>query len=564
MKGRDYQVFACDAAEQLLYQGQHPLTVMPTGSGKSYVIAELVRRTTQAHPATRSLVLSHSQELVESNARTIRRVWREAPVGIYCAGLKKKQAAQVTVASIQSVNLKLLKLLRQVHVCHVDEAHMIPPKADSTYGKLITELRLLCPHVAFCGYTATPYRLGLGSIMDAGVFTAVGADMSGIEPFGWLVQQGYLSMLIPRAAETEYDVSEVKTTAGDFNQKQLEAAVNGETITHRVVEEMITAAHDRNSWLIFAAGVAHVEHVTSVVNELGAPYGIQALALHSRLSPAQRRENIKRHERGEVRVLVNNGILTTGYDNPQIDFIGMTRPTQSPGLHVQMLGRGSRVVYAPGFDLSTVEGRLQAIAEGPKRNCLVLDFAGNVKRHGPINDVRPPRKKRGGGGAGAPYKTCHECQTIVHTSARLCPECGFCFPHSVKVEEQASNLELVTFQKQPEEKPAVEEREFRVRSMQMESRVPQDDPNADPYFCITYTCYEGGRRFMEFMSFDARDWRASAARRLWRARAYENKQNPPESVFDAVNRTADIRPVKRVVVRNRPGQYPKVVAVAYD
>ncbi len=101
-------------------------------------------------------------------------------------------------------------------------------------------------------------------------------------------------------------------------------------------------------------------------------------------------------------------MLTTGFDAPATDLIAMLRPTKSAGLYVQIVGRGCRL--APGKD-----------------NCLILDFAGNIARHGPIDAITPKRPGKGEP-EDAPVKTCPECKSIVHAAVRQCPDCGYVFP----------------------------------------------------------------------------------------------------------------------------------------
>jgi DNA repair protein RadD len=121
----------------------------------------------------------------------------------------------------------------------------------------------------------------------------------------------------------------------------------------------------------------------------------------------------------------------------------MLRPTQSPVLHVQSIGRGLRVVYADGHDVSTKEGRLAAIKAGPKQNCLVLDFAGNTARLGPINNVQVKKKGKGLEGGEPITKECPDCATIVHPSVKQCPVCGHEFKFEVKIGAVASTEELI-------------------------------------------------------------------------------------------------------------------------
>jgi DNA repair protein RadD len=121
--------------------------------------------------------------------------------------------------------------------------------------------------------------------------------------------------------------------------------------------------------------------------------------------------------------LTNANVLTTGFDAPSIDLVAMLRPTMSPGLYVQMAGRGLR------------------IADG-KTDCMVLDFAGVVEQHGPITAVRPPPKKGDKVGE-APVKVCDSCQEICHLSVKVCPSCGTPFPEPEKPALKLSNLDIM-------------------------------------------------------------------------------------------------------------------------
>ena len=110
-----------------------------------------------------------------------------------------------------------------------------------------------------------------------------------------------------------------------------------------------------------------------------------------------------------------------------------------------MCGRGTRCVYGEGFDLETQQGRLDAINAGPKQNCLVLDFAGNTRRLGPINApvIPKPRKKGDDNEGEAPVKACPECSTYVHTRTAVCEVCGFEFPPPEDVKTTAGTDEVM-------------------------------------------------------------------------------------------------------------------------
>ncbi|GIX15397.1 MAG: hypothetical protein KatS3mg118_3356 [Paracoccaceae bacterium] len=185
--------------------------------------------------------------------------------------------------------------------------------------------------------------------------------------------------------------------------------------------EVIAHGETRRSWLAFCSGVRHATHVAEEFRRRG----VSCATIFGKTPKDERDRIIAAFKRGEIRALASMGVLTTGFNAPAVDLIAMLRPTKSAGLYVQMAGRGTR------------------LAAG-KENCLVLDFAGNVRRHGPIDLVRP--KRPGGPGDGPPpTKICPECGTIVAIAALECPGCGFEFPgREVKLEPTASTLEVLS------------------------------------------------------------------------------------------------------------------------
>jgi DNA repair protein RadD len=140
---------------------------------------------------------------------------------------------------------------------------------------------------------------------------------------------------------------------------------------------------------------------------------------------AQREAIINDFKAGRIQCLTNANVLTTGFNAPAVDLIAMLRPTKSAGLYVQIVGRGCRL--APG-----------------KTDCLVLDFAGNIARHGPIDAIKPKTPKAGEDGD-APTKACPECDSIVHAAVRQCPDCGHMFPEpQIKIDAKASTLDILS------------------------------------------------------------------------------------------------------------------------
>lgn len=379
----------------------HPCISMPTGSGKSHVISGLCQDALTSWPETRVLVLSHVRELLEQDAAKILDAWPEAPLGICSAGLGRREFSEsITVAGIQTVRDRADDI-GHVDLVVVDEAHLISHQAQGGYRRLLGNLCKINPHLRLIGLTATPYRLGHGMITDKpALFDAL------IEPvtIEELVRLGYLAPLHSKLPQEKLSTAGVKIRGREYVQKDLQAAVADRDQTARIVRETIRLAGDRKSWLIFCVGVAHAEDITGELRRQGIPAETVLGATPTR----ERDEILARFRSGELRAVANVGVLSTGFDYPDIDLIAFCRPTLSPGLYCQMAGRGMRV-------------------KSHTDHCLVLDYAGNVSTHGPITAIEPPTRQGRITGE-APVKICPACQELCHLSAKECPACGELFP----------------------------------------------------------------------------------------------------------------------------------------
>lgn len=407
---REYQQRAIDQLYDWFNSNEsgNPCLVLPTGSGKSHIIAALVKDALTSWPETSVLMLTHQKELISQNAEKMREHWRNAPMGIYSASLKRRVLSEpITFAGIQSVRKKG-KLIGHVDLVIVDECHSINHDQVGGYRTLLSELLSINPALRIIGLSATPYRLGHGYIHEG--HDVIFDDL--IEPVSIeeLVNAGYLSTLRSKHTSLTLEADGVKKQGGDYVASELEKIVDTDDNNRTAVDETIKRAHDRKSWLFFCAGVHHAQNVAAILRE----NGINAACLTGDTAPSVRDQLLTDFKAGRIRALTNVNVLTTGFDYPGIDCIVMLRPTLSPGLYMQMAGRGMR------------------IADG-KDNCLVLDFAGNVSKHGPITHVQPPSKKRKGEGS-APTKKCEACQEIVAANCKICPECGFVFEVAPKVE----------------------------------------------------------------------------------------------------------------------------------
>jgi len=415
---RDYQQRTIDQLYAWFEAGNtgNPCLVLPTGAGKSHIIAALCKDALQSWPETRILMLTHVKELISQNAEKMRQHWPNAPMGIYSAGLGRKELGEpITFAGIQSVRTKA-KQIGHVDLIIIDEAHLVSHRDEGGYRTLLADLQAINPSLRIIGLTASPYRLGHGYITDKpAIFDAL------IEPVSIeeLIYKGYLSTLRSKLTATKLEVDGVHKRGGEYIESELQAKVDTADKNARVVQEIISLAGERRSWLMFCAGVDHAQHIKEALTE----QGIAAECVTGE-TPANERDRILRDfKAGRIKALSNANVLTTGFDAPGIDLIAMLRPTMSPGLYVQMAGRGLR------------------IADG-KTDCLVLDFAGVVEQHGPITAVRPPPKKGDKIGE-APVKVCDNCQEICHLSVRVCPSCGQPFPEPVRPALKLHNLDIM-------------------------------------------------------------------------------------------------------------------------
>jgi DNA repair protein RadD len=421
MQPRDYQIDAVKSVYSYFEnEAGNPIIAMPTGTGKSVVIAMLLQSIFLRYGAQKILILTHVKELIAQNCDKLLTLWPEAPAGIFSAGLNQKNySAPIVFAGVGSI-AKKAKLFKKVDLILIDECHLVSPNDETQYRYFIDDLKKINPAIKIIGLSATPWRLGLGSLTNGGLFTDLCFDITAMSEFNKLIADGFLSPLIPKRTSEQLDVSKVGTSAGEFKQGDLQIAVDKESITIAAIKETLKEANNRNHILVFASGVEHAINIKNKLIEMGE----SARVVHSKMSNDERDKNILSFKRGDCRFVVNNNVLTTGFDSPFIDCIVVLRPTKSPVLWVQMLGRGTRP------------------CEG-KANCLVLDFAGNTARLGPINDPVLPKPKGDKAGGAAPIKLCPNCATYNHATLRFCVSCNHEFKFEIKIKQTSGTHELI-------------------------------------------------------------------------------------------------------------------------
>jgi len=485
---RSYQIECVGSLYRYFEQKKgNPVCALPTGTGKSIVIAMFLESTLKQWHRQKILVLTHVKELIQQNYGKLLQVWPSAPAGVNSAGLGQRDTTQgIIFAGIGSVAKHAVSFGR-VDLIIIDEAHLVSPKDATMYRTFIQGLLAINPKLKVIGFTATPWRLGHGHIAEGedALFTDVCFDITGLEAFNRLIAEGFVSPLIPRQTNLLLDVDNVHMRGGDFIPGELQSAIDRDDITARALREAFELGAGRKHWLIFAAGIEHANNIADMMTEMGET----CHAIHSKMSDKERDRKIADFKAGRVRAVVNNNVLTTGFDFPAIDLIVMLRPTASTVLWVQMLGRGTRPSPETG-----------------KENCLVLDFSGNTRRLGPINDpVLPKRKGKKAGDA--PVKLCEACNTLNHASVRFCIFCGFEFQFDTKLKQEASTQDLIKG-----EMPVVEI--FTVDHVTFRQYDKQDRP---PSIKVTYYC--GLHSFSEYVCLEHEGYAARKARAWWRERA---------------------------------------------
>lgn len=518
---RPYQKEAIDSTFRYFADNDgNPLIVLPTGTGKSVVIAEFCRQTLKDWPDTKILVVTHVRELIKQNHDELKTLWPEAPAGINSAGLKKRDyEPPIVFCGIQSVHKKASKFVK-VDLVLIDEVHLVPRKTNTMYQRFLSNLKIMNPHMRVIGLTATPYRLDSG-LLHAGkeaLFDAVSYEAELKD----MVDQGYLTRLMSKQPKTRLDVSSVSIRGGEFVAGELERAVDRTDVNESVVREIVVLGAERKSWLIFCAGVKHATHIAEIVRR----YGVSCETIFGDTPSAERDRIVRDFKAGKIRALASMGVLTTGFNAPIVDLLAILRPTESTGLYIQIMGRGMR--NSPG-----------------KEDCLVLDFAGNIARHGPVDRVNPKKPRQSDGEGVAPTKTCPKCQSIVFAGTSECPDCGYRWPPTpIAIDQTATTLPVMSMNAPSEW--------FKVNSVSYRLHKKAGSPDS---MRVEYRC--GIALHSEWVCFDHKGYPHDKALRWWQRRM-TGPGILPKSTADAIEKSESLRKPAEIKVRKN-GKYTEIV-----
>jgi len=527
---RDYQQEALDALESYVAsQEGNPLVVMPTGSGKSHVIADFVLHMNQ-QKQQKTLIVSHVKEILLQNYEKLQDAWPYGDIGLYGASLKSRDTDNdIIYAQLQSVWNKV-ELLPQFNLLVIDEAHLVPKEGEGMYRSLISSLKEKNKDLKVVGFTATPYRLNSGMLIDGdgSIFDDIAIDYGSGENFIKLIDDGYLSPLVTKSMYTEYDVESVGIRGGEFIQSDLQKKMNDKGRSEKAIQEVLIKGQDRKQWLIFCAGISHAEMVCRLLNFSN----IGARVISGETPQAEREQLIEDFKNGKVKALVNCDVLTTGFDAPNTDLIVMLRPTQSPGLYVQMMGRGMR------------------IAEG-KKDCLILDFAKNIERHGPINQIKPNEKGKRKKTGKALVKTCSACNSYVPTSVTICPDCGHAFPvRKLDLDMVSSKLDIIS--------NTAKKTKYEIKVIDMWVGQHQKIGSPNPVLKVSYKT--PNKIVSEYICFEHTGYARDKAIKWWNQMGTPAslRKSPPRTVEEALFRQLEIKTPDMIKV-DFSGKFPNIV-----
>jgi len=491
----------------------------------------------------RTLILSHVRELIGQVAETIRAVWDDAlaPVGVYSAGLGSRDTSDpIICAGIQSVHKRACELGR-FDLVLVDECHLMPMDGEGMYRRLLADLRAINPNVRLIGLTATDFRLDCGYIHGAGKLFESVCYESDVRD---LIDQGFLCSLRGKNGGIP-DLSQVHIRGGEYIPAELEAAMADDEKVRAACAEILRYGTGRKAWLVFCCGVKHAGMVSAELTKLG----VEAPIVVAETPSDERADLIARYKAQGLPCLVSVGVLTTGFDAPHVDMIVLLRPTQSAGLYVQMVGRGLRI-------------------HPSKQDCLVLDLAGVITEHGPVDAIEIREKKPKGTGD-APVKTCPQCQEILPAAAVQCGGCGFLFPREHARHDTVAHdvAPLVEFK---EDWADVLSWDWSVHTKKQKNAATGESVAVKGAPQTLRVDYETGYRShtSEWVCFGHSGFARSKAEKWWQEiTGQEGFLAPPSAVaaldaLDILRNAGDVRMVKRLLLRTG-AKFPEIVGREY-
>ena len=328
---RDYQIDICSRVSEAFEHHRSVMVQMPTGTGKTMVLAELVKQLMMKDEGVRILIVAHRRELIEQIKATIKRM--------------KMDSRNITVESIQTISRRIATIEFAPSLVVIDEAHHALAK---TY-KMMWET---WPDAKFLGLTATPCRLNGKGFTDLFDVLVQSWDIPTFIKEKWLSTYDFVS--IKADSRTQQLITSLKKRGadGDYQVKEMDAVLNKRPSIERLYNCVMEYAHNRKGF-VYAININHARSIA----EYYQSQGVHAVAIDSHTPVKERERIISSFRSGGLQVLVNVDIFSEGFDCPDVEFIQLARPTLSLAKYLQMVGRGLRP------------------SKG-KKNCMIIDNVG--------------------------------------------------------------------------------------------------------------------------------------------------------------------------------------------
>lgn len=521
---REYQATSVSKAiESIKKKDSHPIVAIPTGSGKTLVICGIITEFLKYNSGN-ILVISHVKEILRQNYNELTNELDE-DIGLYSASLGRKDTSRITVVGMQS-GRNNPEVFKDISLCIIDECHLISEYDTGTYRAFLSNFD--CNYI---GLTATPFRSrGYIHLSEEALFTEICYDLTTYENFNKLTDDGFLCPLFSKATELKLDLPKgISIVGGDFNTRDLSICFNNDKMTELAVKEtkVIIKSGNYKRILVFSINILHAERITAHFKKIG----ISSDFIHSKMEK-DRDSVLADFKSGKIQVLVNVDILTTGLDIPDIDVIVILRHTQSIALYVQMVGRGLRVFLG-------------------KTHCLILDYANNISRLGPVNDLKIDQKGKPIKGGKAPVKECPECLCHNHPIAKYCKACGFKFIFKSKISNIHSQVDIVK---------RIEPKRLKVSSVSYHRHKKK---GAKDSFKISYQV--GLRHFYKWLAIESNSRYASTGAASELPEMLKEKQtiNGQLTVENLLKNTTKFKKVKSILV-DVNSKYPEILNIEYE